>query len=155
MTELKELNTIQNTNNDKKLRCKFNFLEKLIMELKKRDIPYNIVKIINQYIDEINSFSGSSKDLRKKMYKAKTKILNLLEKELKLVPKNAYRRKWMVLGMSIFGVPMGAAFGASLGNMAFLGIGIAVGMGIGIAIGAEMDKKAMEEGRQLDLEIKF
>lgn len=54
------------------------------------------------------------------------RILKLIEKELKLVPKNSYRNRWMAIGMSAFGVP----------------------------IGAGMDKKAFEEGRQLDMEIR-
>jgi len=34
-------------------------------------------------------------------------------------------------------------------------IGLAIGMAIGMAIGTGMDKKALEEGRQIDLEIKY
>ena len=56
--------------------------------------------------------------------------------------------------MAAFGLPIGAGFGASLQNMAFLGIGLPIGMAIGMAIGTGMDKKAFEEGRQLDLEIR-
>ncbi len=77
-----------------------------------------------------------------------------MEKELKIVPRNYYRTTWMVIGMAAFGIPMGAAFGASLGNMAFIGIGLPIGMAIGISVGMGMDKKALKEGRQLDLEIK-
>lgn len=54
--------------------------------------------------------------------------------------------------MAVFGVPIGVAFGFGLSNMAFIGIGIPIGMSIGIGIGAAMDKKAKEEGRQLDFE---
>ena len=61
--------------------------------------------------------------------------------------------KALVLGMSVFGLPLGVAFGASLGD--FLGIGLPVGMAIGIAVGMEMDRKAYENGKQLDLEIKY
>ena len=81
------------------------------------------------------------------------RILKLIEKEQKLVPKNIYRNRWLAIGMSAFGIPFRVAFGISLGNMAFLAIGLPLGMAIGIAIGAGMDKKAFEEGRQLDLEI--
>lgn len=56
--------------------------------------------------------------------------------------------------MAAFGIPFGVVFGISLGNMAFLGIGIPIGMVVGIAIGTAMDKRAFDEGRQLDLEIK-
>ena len=55
---------------------------------------------------------------------------------------------------TIFGIPIGAAFGLSLNNMAFLGIGLPIGMSIGLAMGARMDNKAKEEGRQLDIELK-
>lgn len=78
-------------------------------------------------------------------------LLKLLEKELKLVPKDHYRTRWMVVGMSAFGLPFGVVFGTSLGNMAYLGLGLPIGMGIGIAIGASMDEKAKKEGRQLTL----
>jgi hypothetical protein len=61
----------------------------------------------------------------------------------------------MAIGMSAFGIPLGVAFGTSLGNMGLLGIGIPIGMVIGMAIGSGMDKKAFEEGRQLDLEMKY
>jgi hypothetical protein len=57
--------------------------------------------------------------------------------------------------MAAFGIPIGVAFGASLGSMAFLAIGIPIGMVIGLAIGSGMDKKAFEEGRQIDLELKY
>jgi hypothetical protein len=82
-------------------------------------------------------------------------IFKLVEKELKLVTKNHYRRLWMVLGMTIFGVLLGVAFGASLGNMAFLGLGLPIGMAIGIGVGTVMDKKAATEGRQLDVDLKY
>ena len=79
----------------------------------------------------------------------------MVEKELKLVTKNHYRNTWLAIGMTAFGIPLGIAFGGSLGNMAFIGIGMPIGMAIGIAVGTEMDKKASENGKQLDLEIKY
>lgn len=153
--DIKELFINPNIGQDKKLKNKYVYFEKLIDELKKREMPSEIVNSINQNIEDINSFSGSNKDLRKQICKSQSNILKLLEKELKLVPKNLYRTRWMAIGMSVFGVPLGMAFGASLDNMAFLGIGIPIGMVIGMAIGAGMDKKAFEEGRQIDLDIKY
>jgi len=140
---------------DKKLRNKFVYFEKLIDELKKRELPSEIVNSVNQNIEDINSFSGSNKNLRKQIRKSQYNILKLIEKELKLVPKNLYRTRWMAIGMSAFGIPMGTAFGASFHNMSFLAMGIPIGMVIGIAIGTGMDKKAFEEGKQIDLEIKY
>ena len=153
--DIKELNIRSNIEQDKKLTNKYVYFEKLLDELKKREMPSEIVNLINQNIDEINSFSGSNKDLQKQIRKSQSNILKLIEKELKLVPKNFYRNRWMAIGLAVFGIPFGAAFGASLGNMAFLGIGIPIGMVVGMAIGAGMDKKAFEEGRQLDIEINY
>jgi len=153
--EIKELDKITNIDQDTKLKSKFISFEKLINELKKRGIPSEIANSVNQNIEDINSFSGSNKNLRNQICKSRTNILKLIEKELNLVPKNLYRGRWMAIGMSIFGVPMGVAFGVSLNNMGFLAIGIPIGMVIGMAIGAGMDKKAFEEGRHLDLEIKY
>lgn len=55
--------------------------------------------------------------------------------------------------MAVFGLPIGIIIGFALDNMAFLGIGLPMGLAVGIAIGTGMDKKAQEEGRQLDIEI--
>ena len=60
----------------------------------------------------------------------------------------------MVLGMSAFGIPMGVLFGLSIGNMGMLGIGLPIGMAIGVGLGSSMDKKAYNEGRQLDFVVK-
>jgi len=138
----------------RKWYTKYKELVKLTDELRKRDLAPEIVSSINQGIAFLNSFSGTNQALLKQVRAVEHRILKLIEKELKLVPKNSYRTRWMVIGMSAFGVPIGMAFGAGLGNMAFLAIGIPFGMSIGIAIGTSMDKKAFEEGRQLDIEIR-
>ena len=78
----------------------------------------------------------------------------MTEKELKIVPKNYYRNLWMVLGMSAFGLPLGVAFGLSLGNIGLLAIGLPIGMAIGTLVGSKLDKKALESGKQLDIELK-
>ena len=153
--EIKELAKKSNTGQDKKLTNKYVYFEKLINELKKKELSLEISDLVNQDIEEINSFSGSNKDLLKHLRKSQSNILKLIEKELKLVPKNLYRTRWLAIGMSAFGIPFGVAFGVSLDNMAFLGIGIPIGMAVGMAIGAGMDKKAFEEGRQLDWETKY
>jgi hypothetical protein len=78
----------------------------------------------------------------------------LIEKKHKIVPINYYRKLWMILGMSVFGIPMGLGVGLSIGNYGMLGIGIGAGMAIGVGVGTSMDKKAFNEGRQLDFEAK-
>lgn len=153
--EIRELKKKPNVGQNKKLISAYAQFDKLLTELKKKQLPDEIVNAINNEIDQINAISGSEKELRKQIKKTQSSILKLMEKALKLVPKNHYRNTWLAVGMAAFGIPLGVAFGASLGNMGLLGIGLPIGMVIGMAVGSVMDKKALEEGRQLDLEIKY
>jgi hypothetical protein len=139
----------------KKLNSAFIQFEELLKELRKKEIPEDLVSSINDGVESINSIAGTDKELRKHLKKMQGSVLKLIEKELKLVTINHNRNLWLVVGMSAFGIPLGAAFGASMGNMGYIGIGLPIGMVIGMAVGTNMDKKAKEEGRQLDLEIKL
>ncbi len=150
-----ELRKRSHTNHSKKLVRRFNKLELLINELNKREISNKFAKTINEEVNKVNTISDSDKLLLKQLRKSQWNILKFIEKELKLVPKNHYQNRWMAIGMSAFGIPMGVSFGASFDNMAYIGIGIPIGMVIGMAIGSRMDKKAQEEGRQLDIDINF
>ncbi len=136
----------------KNLTRKIEIFERLLTELQKKELPTHILETINEEVTKINEFKWTEKDLSKRIGKAQNKIINQLEKELKLVPKNYYRNLWMVLGMSVFGLPLGVAFGVSIGQLGLMAIGLPIGMGIGIAVGTSLDKKAKQEGRQLDVE---
>lgn len=103
-------------------------------------------------VQELNVFQGSDAKLISLARKKMNGILRVLEKEMNVVPKNEYRLRWLALGMSVFGVPMGVVFGLILENMAFLGIGLPIGLTLGIAIGNSMDQRAAQEGRQLKFE---
>jgi predicted RND superfamily exporter protein len=138
---------------NKQMKRAYDIFEKFLAELRKKELPDKFVISINHDIDELNAVPVSAKAFRKRIRKKQNSLLQILEKELKIVCKNHYRNSWFAIGMTIFGVPIGLAFGTSMGNMAFLGIGLPIGMVIGMAIGANMDKKAREEGRQLDIEI--
>ncbi|WP_318311038.1 hypothetical protein [Flagellimonas crocea] len=136
-----------------KLQGQYTKFERLIFEIRRKKITDGVTLIINKEIEKLNSLSETDKTLRTEIRKTQAKIIGLLAKKLKIVPKNYYRKTWLVLGMTAFGLPIGAAFGFSIGNMAFLGIGLPIGMSMGIALGARMDNRAKEEGRQLDIEI--
>ncbi len=127
----------------------------LLEEIRKKEVPDVVAGKINEYVGEINEISLSGREMKKRLNTVQSNIVRLLVKELKIAPKNYYRMLWMGIGMASFGVPIGVALGASLDNMAFIGIGIPIGFSIGIALGAGMDKKAKEEGRQLDVEVKY
>ena len=151
--EIIDLNEIPNTEGDRNFTKRINYFKKLISELRKKDISSEFIQIINQDIDRVNTFSGTNKALKKQLRKAQYNIYKLIEKELKITPKNFYRTRWLAIGMAGLGIPFGVVFGTVLQNMAFLGLGIPIGMVIGIVIGAGMDKKAFEDGRQLEIEM--
>ena len=153
--KINELNRKPGIDNNVKLEGTYMQFEKLLTELRKKELPDGLVASINKDIEDLNSISSSGDGLRKTVRKKQSRIITLLEKELKLVPRNYYRNLWLALGMAVFGTPVGVAFGTILGNMAFLGIGLPIGMAIGIAVGTGMDKKAFKEGRQIDWEMKY
>jgi hypothetical protein len=119
-----ELNKRKNTFQDEKLTNSYSHFVMLIDKLNKKKLTTNVINSINSNVDEINSYTGSEKELKKLLRKSRLKVIKLLEKELKLVTKNHSRNTWMALGMSIFGLPFGVEFGASLQNMCFIGIGL-------------------------------
>ena len=125
-------------------------LRTLLEAIEKKSIQESIEMKINEIIAGVNNFPGPDPELLKQIKSAQSVILKLLQNELGLVAKNHYQLQWLALGMAVFGIPMGVAFGMSLGNLAFLGIGLPIGMAIGIAVGNSKDKQAEEQGKQLD-----
>ena len=129
--------------------------ENLLSALRKKHMAAHLVVVINQHIAELNAFAGSAIAITKELRKHKMEILKLIEKEASLVTKNHYRKLWLVIGMVAFGLPLGIVFGAGFDNMPLMAIGMPIGMIFGFAIGNALDKKAFENGNQLDLIIKY
>jgi hypothetical protein len=127
-----------------------NSLQRLLAELQEKALPDAMISYINTEIDQLNAAQTQDPKFYKQLGSAQQRLLKRLEKDLKIVTKGHYQRLWMVLGMSVFGIPLGVAMGSGLGNMAFLGTGLPIGMVIGIGLGTSMDKKAAKEGRQLE-----
>ena len=151
-----ELNENDNISSDIKLERIYEQLKILVGLLRQRELTAGIIDKINQDMEELNSTTLNGKDLRKLLKKKQTKILNLLEKELKIVPKDHYKNLWLAIGPSTFGFPIGIALSSTyFGNIAFFVIGMPIGILIGLIIGTNMDKKAHKEGRQLDIFIKI
>ena len=129
-------------------------LGKLLNILEIKELSADTVELINQEIEQLNIITDDDKNLTRKIKAKENSIVKLVESKHKIVPKNYYKKLWMVLGMSAFGIPIGVAFGLSIGNLGMLGIGLPIGMGIGVAVGTSMDNRAFKEGRQLDFEVK-
>lgn len=149
----KELQQKPSVYSNPKVERTYNMLRNYLSELKLKEVPDDVVSIINTDIDEINSSDFSDGKLKRLINKKRTKITSLVEKQLKIVPKNYYRTIWTSVGIGAFGLPFGVAFGSIFGNMAFLGIGLPFGLAIGLALGSSMDKKAEAEGRQLNCDM--
>jgi hypothetical protein len=153
--ELEKLEISHTPGESKKLIKASKVYEKLLKELQSREIPDDIITIVNQETGAINNSRSIDTLLAKEIKKATHRMIKLLTKQLNLVPKNYYRTLWTGIGMAVFGVPLGIAFGTVFDNMAFLGIGIPIGMVIGMGVGAGKDKKALSEGRQLDIDYEM
>lgn len=149
------LNEKRGLDTQPKIASHFEHFQKLIQEIDKKEVAEASIDLINTEIDAINRISEINRILVNQIRKSRTHILRKIEKDHKLVLKGHHRNTWFILGMSVFGLPLGVAFGSSQGNMGLLGIGMPIGMAMGMAVGAGLDKKAAEEGRQLDLESKF
>lgn len=137
-----------------KLNNAIHQFDNLLTLLKQRELSNKVTTTINNDIQALNSSTLTGKALVQLIRKVQTRIIRTLEKEMKIVPINYYRNLWLALGLSAFGLPIGVAIGLSLGKIGLLGVGLPFGMGIGLLLGAGMDKKAKDEGRQLDIEIK-
>lgn len=134
----------------------YNQFDMLLSELRKRELADTIIQTINKEVQEINSnHSSTPNDLRKLVKKKQTAILRLIEKELQLVPKKYYRTLWLALGMTVFGIPLGVLAGVVLGNPSLFMLGLPIGVAIGLTVGITLDRKAVKENRQLNLEIKY
>ena len=149
---MKKLIERKNLAENLKTAAIYNHFEILINLLEQRELPNEIVDFINNEIEHLNSTSETNKDFVKTIKVKENNILKLLVKNLKVVPKNYYRKLWLGQGISIIGLPIGLTIGLITRNMGLLAAGIPIGMGIGVTIGSRLDKKAFIEGRQLDLE---
>jgi hypothetical protein len=144
-----------NSAEDAKTGKLFDQFSQLIAQLNLHQLTPKATNEINEGVARINNTISSGNALHRLIKQTQTAILKTAEKENKIVPKKHYARLGMLLGTSAIGLPIGVAFGTAIGNMGLLGLGLPIGMAIGAAIGNGLDKKAMNEGRQLDLEIKY
>lgn len=141
------------SSDDQKVVKEWDNFALLIEELRQRNLPETTSSFINAKIESLNLKVGTHSISTSEIRKVKSAILAHLEKELKMVPKNYYRNIWMPIGLASFGLPLGAAVGMALDNMAFIGIGMPFGLLLGMAVGMAMDKKVAEKGNQLQYSL--
>ncbi|KFF01287.1 hypothetical protein IX39_11925 [Chryseobacterium formosense] len=153
--EIKQLNLNPEQINNDKVKNLYDQMQQLIEKLNIKKLPSEIVQFINQQIEDINSTTLTGFQLYKFLKKIQTAIIKKLEADHKIVPKNYYRNLWTAVGMSAFGLPLGVVFGLSMGNIGLMALGLPIGLAVGVGVGTSMDKKALAEGRQIDMELKF
>ncbi|MBC8060093.1 MAG: hypothetical protein H7Y18_05455, partial [Clostridiaceae bacterium] len=83
---------------DNKLANLYNQFKKLIDELRKKSLPDKVVGLINEDLKVINSAAQNGNDFKKLIKQKQSKIIKLVEKEAKIVPKNYYRNVWLAVG---------------------------------------------------------
>ena len=149
-----KLSTREKIIENEKVANLYNQLGILLNAIEAIKLPNETTDFIDQEIEQLNAYSNEDKFFVKAIKEKENNIVKFLEKKHKIVPKKYYTKLWMILGMSAFGIPMGVAFGVIMKNMGLLGIGLPIGMGVGVGFGTYLDKKALNEGRQLDVEIK-
>ena len=110
----------------------------LFEQLKTREIP---IEALGEPINRLDKFLEIEPLHFAQLRTLKGNIQQILRKKFKILPPRFYRGQWMMLGMLLFGMPIGFA----LDNMAF----IALGLPLGLAIGNAKDKKVQSEGNTL------
>ncbi len=153
--EITTLNQPLLVSSDKQLSERYFQLNTLLEELGTKALPDDVILLLNQRIKSLNESVLEGKALSKSFSKQQREIIQLIEKKLKIVPKNYYRNLWMAIGMAAFGIPLGAAISNMSHNVGLMAIGIPIGLGIGIAVGTSMDQKAAARGKQLHFEAKY
>ncbi len=148
--EIKVLKDFKDLIDDKKYFRIAN-LNKLIKELRKRELTNDVIERINSEIEKVNKETEKDK-IFKQVFLSSNNITKILANELKIAPKKYYQRQGLAIGVGL-GLPLGYLFAMLLKNLGLMGVGLPIGIGIGIAIGSEKDKKAFEEGRQLDVDM--
>lgn len=140
--------------NKSKVSLYINQMNLFLDLVQEKNIIKETISRFNIKIEELNSIKSES-ELKKKLRKTQGLLLQILTKEHKLVTQNFYRNTWMMVGMGAIGVPIGTAMGLGTKNMGLIGIGLPIGMAIGVVVGLKLDKKAKENGNQLEIEIKY
>ena len=145
--KIKKIKRREELSQNKKYVKAYRRMEDLITAINKKEIPDEYISIINEDIDSLNSFSGTEKELVKRIKKTTSKTIKFVGDKLKLVSKHCYRSVGLVMGMLF-----GPIFTLSFDGLGYNGLGMVLGMFVGIVIGTKLDDKAAKEGKQLDVE---
>ena len=150
--ELKQRAETAEISGQKRLGQRLNYAANTFTAIGQKDIEPNDYA---SYIDQAQNLLNSDQLKSRHVTSFYGKLINFTMKQYGYVPEKYYQNQWMAIGMAAFGLPFGVVFAMTLDNMAFIGIGFPMGLPIGMAIGASKDKKAFEEGKQLQIQYDF
>lgn len=134
-----------------KLAEAYQRLHKLLDIARDKNLSDLSTQKINIKIDELNNSNKINGALLSLVKLTESEIIEIIEHDSKIVPKGHYSKRWIAIGMTAIGLPLGISISMWLGNIALLAVGMPIGLGIGVLIGKSLDHKAAEEGRQYSL----
>mgnify|MGYP003455205920 CR=1 FL=1 len=126
----------------------------LLAILRERELPETVVASINKEIHELNALPDENPELNRLVKKKQTAIVKIIAAEANLVTLGHYQSQWTALGLASFGIPFGLLLGMLLKNMGMMALGLPFGLVLGSLVGKKLDRKAMEEDRQLPIQLK-
>lgn len=136
-----------------KVQKRINKLLFIIEALNQKQLPVETVRMLNDTISTLLDIDPRERGYSRAMYKVLVKVLEIVREKHQIVTKNYYRNYWMPIGMSVFGLPIGVAIGIAVDNMGYMGAMLPIGLVLGMAYGGQLDKKAIEENRVIDIEV--
>lgn len=136
---------------DDKLTKAYARLQSILQIAQRNSLSASATEKINERIHTLNTSTKINGARYRLTTLTENEIIDILEQDLKLVPRGYHSKRWLAIGMSAFGISLGVVIGLLAKNMAFLGIGLPIGLGIGALIGNRMDAKAAAEGRQYEI----
>ncbi len=133
---------------DEKLYASITHLKILISEIENKGVPEEVCYKINYQIDKMNSFANKKEGiLNRQLEITYYRILYILRRDVGIIPENYYRNLYLALGMSVFGLPLGALIASFLENTSYLIFGMLFGLAVGIVIGSKKDQIADKENK--------
>ena len=127
--------------------------EQLIQEIQRMELPPEVIVELNTELEKLELQLVFQKKFYEQIKTSKAVLLNILFKEVGVVPINHYRDLWIALGLSGIGLPLGIFLSFFMDNSSAIALGIALGCSMGIVIGSNLDNQAEAEGRQMAIRL--
>ncbi len=153
IVEYKEwLNDLKEKSNDVKIKMSIQKLTDLLNALEsKKEFHNGDIRILERLEKLVKNTEEKPHMVNSHIDSCSADIITIAAKFYKLVSKKHYQNEWMTLGTSI-GLSFGVVIWLLSNDVVYFPLGISLGIVLGMAYGSELDKKALNEGRQLIIE---